>query len=110
MPTIGEMTSGVAAIEVAWHSLTVHADYYPGKITERTIQTILVFSKSNGEALIDGIADLNTMIVDLVASWDLTENDGVTMFPLDADRLAELPVQFRTKLLVACLKDMRPND
>lgn len=109
MPTIWEMTSGTAAIEVAFNRLVVKAEYYPGKITERIIQKMRDLSRMNDGDL-TGFADLNAMIVELIASWDLTENDGVTMFPLDAERLPELPVQFRIKVLTAALKDMRPNE
>lgn len=108
MPTIGEMTSGLASIEVAFHTITVKAQYYPAKITERTIQHIQAFSRPSGD--MSGFADLNAMLIDLVASWDLTEDDGVTMFPLDVERLPELPVMFRVNVMTAALKDMRPND
>lgn len=107
MPTIGEMTSGLASIEVPFHTLIVKAEYYPAKITERTIQQIQSLQREKGD--LSGFADLNALIVDLIASWDLTENDGATMFPIDKERLPELPVVFRMNVLTAAMKDMRPN-
>lgn len=110
MPTIAEMTDGKATLLIAYHGLNVHVQYYPGKITERVIAQIQSFAQLTGDDLAQGFRDLNRLLTDLIASWDLTENDGMTMFPLTGDRLAELPVLFRIEVLKAAMGDIRPND
>lgn len=110
MPTIGEMVAGTASIEVAFHAITVKAEYYPGKLTESVIEQINDLSAlSTQEEIKSGFGTLNDLLTELIASWDLTENDGKTMFPLDVDRLREIPLPFRMRLLLATVTDMRPN-
>jgi len=110
MPTIGEMVAGTASIEVTFHTLTVKAEYYPGKLTEDVIGQINDLTMlTTQEEIKSGFSAMNDLIVELIASWDLTENDGVTMFPIDATRLPKLPLPFRMKLLMETMQDMRPN-
>lgn len=110
MPTIGEMVSGTAAITVQFHAITVKAEYYPGKLTESVIAQINELTTlTTQEEVASGFSTMNDLLVELIASWDLTENDGVTMFPIDAARLPELPLPFRMNLLMETVSDMRPN-
>lgn len=110
MPTIGEMVSGTAAIQVTFHTTTVKAEYYPGKLTENVIVQINELTTlTTQEEVTSGFSTMNDLLVELIASWDLTENDGVTMFPIDAARLPELPLPFRMNMLLATITDMRPN-
>lgn len=110
MPTIGEMVRGTASIQVTFHTITVKAEYYPGKLTEDVIGQINdLTTLTTQEEIKSGFSTMNDLLVELIASWDLTENDGVTMFPIDAARLSELPLPFRMNLLMETISDMRPN-
>lgn len=110
MPTISEMVAGTASISVSFHAITVKAEYYPGKLTEDVIGQINdLTTLTTQEEIQSGFSAMDDLLVELIASWDLTENDGVTMFPIDTAHLPKLPLPFRMNLLMETMQDMRPN-
>lgn len=110
MPTISQMVTGTAPVTIQFHGITVKAAYYPGKVTEDIIAQIdalaTVGASTETRA---GYSDLDALLTELIASWDLTEDDGVTMIPIDAEHLRTLPVLFRQQALLRIVEDMRPN-
>src|SRR5881394_2939065 len=74
----------------------VNLKYYPGRVTERTISLAESFAATGNDAnaVTAGFKAFNEELVRLIKWWDVMENDGVTMFPLDAKRLSELSIEF----------------
>jgi hypothetical protein len=90
----------------------VNLTYYPGRITEKTIvlsQGINGVAQDDLDGLLGGFRAFNDEMVRLIKWWDVLENDGTTMFPLEASRLEELPYAFRGQLLSAMVNDTRPE-
>ncbi len=89
----------------------VNLKYYPGRVTEKTIGLAQSFTATGNDAdsVTAGFKAFNEELVRLIKWWDVMENDGVTMFPLDARRLSELSIDFRGQLLVAVVSDIRPE-
>src|SRR6266568_5431147 len=89
----------------------VNLKYYPGPVTEKTIGLAQSFSATGNDAdsVTAGFKAFNEELVRLIKWWDVMENDGTTMFPLDAKRLEELSIDFRGQLLVAIMEDIRPE-
>src|SRR6266705_3597432 len=85
--------------------------FYPTRVTEKTIGLAQSFSATGNDAdsVTAGFKAFNEELVRLIKWWDVMENDGVTMFPLDARRLSELSIEFRGQLLVAVVSDIRPE-
>src|SRR5450631_1077122 len=84
MPTFSDIANGIAHGQTVWGALTVKIDYYPAHVTERTIASVQGF---NVDDPITAFADLNALLIDLIKFWDLTEDDGTTMYPLVEERL-----------------------
>jgi len=98
MPSLAQMAANSATVTFSWQGLDFTVAYFPGKLSDAAIAQI--------DAALDS---MNTEIVGLVQSWNVTENDGTTPFPLDAARLVELPVPFKQALVRAMIRDNRPN-
>jgi len=121
--TVGQITSNIAKAsftvtiteedengEATTYQEKVNLKYYPGRVTERTIALANQFQVGNEVAeVIAGFHTFNAELVRLIKWWDVLENDGTTMFPLDATRLEELSIDFRGQLLVAIMEDIRPE-
>ena len=123
--TIGQITSNIARAtfkvnitiedeetgEESTYEEQVNLKYYPGRITEKTIALAQSFATVAGDAdaILSGFRAFNEELVRLIKWWDVMENDGVTMFPLDARRLPELSFEFRGQLLVAITEHMSPE-
>lgn len=51
------------------------------------------------------------LLVKLVASWDLYDADGVTMFPLDVARLeSEVPLALQQQCLLSAVQSLQPGE
>ena len=121
--TVGQITSNIAKASFTvtiteededsgehTYQEKVNLKYYPGRITERTIALANQFKVGNDlDEVITGFHAFNAELVRLIKWWDVLENDGKTMFPLDVRRLEELSIEFRGQLLVAIMEDIRPE-
>lgn len=88
----------------------VHITYYPGRVTEKTMALAKAFNAQDDlETVLNGVMAFNHELVRLLKWWDVLENDGVTMFPLDAKRLEELSFDFRGQLLTAIAEGQSPE-
>ena len=89
---------------------TVHVVYFPARITEKTFAQLQAMASMTEETIGSGMASFNSVLASLIKSWDVYEDAAQTvMFPLVPDRLAELPIVFRTQVISAILADIRPE-
>ncbi len=107
--TIGQIATNTAAVTIRVGEETVTIVYYPGKVTEKAIAQMQGMATMNESNVMAGFSAFNETLSHLIKSWDVMENDGVTMYPLEATRLAELPVGFRIQVIGAIMGDLRPE-
>ncbi len=108
--TLTQIASNTARVTFAYLGESVTLEYFPGKVTERVIARLMNFSNMNEESLLADLRAFNEMLVSLIKFWDVYEDEAQTqMFPLDAERLAELPFMFRVRLVQVIIGDMRPE-
>jgi hypothetical protein len=121
--TVGQITSNVARAsfnvtitqedeEGNEHTYTekVNLKYYPGRVTERTMALANQFKVGDAlDEVLSGFKAFNDEMVRLIKWWDVMENDGVTMFPIETKRLEELSLDFRGQLLVAIVEGISPE-
>lgn len=110
--TLSQISSNTATITFqagATPDETVTFVYYPGHVTEKSFSVMAGLNTQDQHAILAAVISFNEMLVDLIKSWDLLENDGSTPFPLDATRFAELPLGFRMQIFQLIMGDIRPN-
>ncbi len=122
--TVGQITSNIAKAQFTiaitqedeetgeehTYQEQVNLKYYPGRVTERTIALTNQFKASDElDEVLSGFKAFNDEVVRLIKWWDVMENDGVAMFPLDSRRLEELSLDFRGQLLVAIVEGISPE-
>lgn len=85
-----------------------------GLITPRMIQQVVEWSDLSGASAAETAAALMSIsqnVARLVTEWDVMEDDGVTMFPLDAARLAaDIPLTVQSGLMYACFAEMQMGE
>lgn len=121
--SVGQIAANTAEVKVPVGDDFVTVKYAPGQITEETFQQLSSLSKLQNVSE-DNISDissifesLNQMLVDLIKSWDLTEEeDGKTVVPLTVERLSgkvagvqKIPLVFRLQIAGALIGDIRPE-
>lgn len=98
MPSLAQVAANSATVSLDWGGLNWNVEYRPSALTDANL------------TLIDASYDsTNQAIVAIVKSWNLTENDDVTPFPLDVARLPEVPYMLKVSILQAIVSDARPN-
>lgn len=108
--TFSKIANNTASVTLHIGEDTVTVVYFPGHVTEKSLAHMQGFATMDESSLAAGFAGFNEMFASLIKSWDLFEDDAHTrMFPLDPQRLAELPVGFRMDVIMAILKDIRPE-
>ncbi len=108
--SLSKIASNVSTVKIAYGGETVTINYYPSRITEKTFAQLQGFSQMNEDNITENFAAFNDLLVHIIKSWDIYEDDEETvMFPLDAERLAELPIALRSFILQSIMNDIRPE-
>lgn len=108
--TFSQIVNNTASCSFNYGDDHIEMSYYPNRITEKTFGQLNDFAKASAETLQESFAEFNGMLATLVKSWNLFEDVAETiMFPLDPERLAELPIAFRMQAMNAILGDVRPE-
>lgn len=125
--TLTQIAANRASVTVTYAGQTVTLEYSPALITEKAIAEMSALSDSaarpaTGDASDEANEDaarslsefsgmmgaINDLLCRIVLAWDVYEDDAQTvMFPLTPDRLADLPVEFRSLCLRAVFGGMR---
>jgi hypothetical protein len=109
--SLSRIAANTAHVTFAWDQDNITIIYRPGRVTEKIFAELEAFNHLNADSLMESFASLNDILVRLIVSWDVYEDDAQEqMFPLAPDRLRELPVLFRMEVLKAIMSDMRPED
>ena len=87
-------------------SLTI--EYDPNLITEEVFAQLQTFASMKGDTVVEGFKALNELLIRLIKSWDLLEDDG-TVIPLTVERFAKLAIPLRSLALNMILGDIRPE-
>ena len=107
--SLQKMASNTASVTVRVGDDTATINYYPAKVTEKIL--FMPFDDSSQTAMKASFEDFNGDLANLIQSWDVYEDDAQTqLFPIDATRFAELPLDFRLKIYQAIVSDVRPEE
>ena len=103
MPRLGQLVEATKRLVVAFGDVELKIQYRPSAVTPR-------FQKAVARAQAEG--DMDALMLDplcrLLASWDLTDDDGA-LVPIEPDSLADLPVPILVGLMTAIAEDMAPD-
>lgn len=110
--SLTNIVTNSADVDFNWGEESVHITFYPGKITERTMAQLKQLSQmtSDVDSVMAGYAALNHVLVQLIKSWDVYEDEAQSqMFPITEERLPDLPLFFRAQAAQAILGGIRPE-
>jgi hypothetical protein len=107
--TLSKLIENTADTSFMYEGEPVEIVYYPARISDPLYIRLQAFTQLNeGSDMAAMFQDLNKQIVYLVKSWDIYA-DEKNLFPLDADRLPELPLDLRIGVIQALMGDFRPE-
>lgn len=108
--SLSKIANNIASVEIPIEDEKVTIVYYPSRVTEKTFAQLQAFSSMSEDTITSRFKTFNEMLAGLIKSWDLYEDEEQTvMYPLEPDRLSELPFVFRIAVIQAIMTDIRPE-
>lgn len=110
--SVAQMAANTASVTFTADSQgnTVTVVYFPSLVTEKTFASLQSFDAMQQSSIVESFSELNDVLIRLIKSWDVYDDDAQqVMFPLDPERLKELPIPFRMKALGAIMGDLNPE-
>jgi hypothetical protein len=96
--SVSQMAANEAEIELPIAGDTLKLTYYPGKVTPKVTDQFTT---------LDGICQ---SFKGIIKKWDLQLTpDDKSMWPLDAESLSNLGIDFLREVALGIVSDMRPN-
>lgn len=113
MPIVlANILSNTATVGVEFMGESASLTIYPARVSEKTLAVLMDFEGAAAnprqvKGLFDG---MNRELVDIIKEWDLFEDvERTRPFPLDADRLPEIPMLLRVAMLKEIIAAFRPE-
>ena len=96
--TFNQIASNTASVTIPIANLgPVTIVYYPNKMTDKYVADLQA-----------GNVDDNTLLIDLIKSWDIYEDEDMTvMVPIE--RINEFGYAFKVAVAMAIVNDLRPE-
>lgn len=110
---LADLAAKTKDARIEWEGETVTLDVRYQLITPRFLSSIEQLQAMQADTGQVGAAlvELCARLALLIASWDVYDLDGITMYPLDAERMAaELPAPFLYAVLAGALGVMQPGE
>lgn len=111
--TLNQIASSHASVTRHFKEGSLTIEYDPNLITEETFAQLNAFSKMSAamsEAdIFESFRTFNKLLVSLIRSWDLLENDGVTVVPITVERMAGVAIPIRLLAIEMITGDIRPE-
>lgn len=103
-----QIISDSADVTFEYQGEPITFSYCPGKITDKVYSQLMHLVKS--ETTEESLSALNDFLVSLLLKWDIYEDEKQTkMFPIEAERLVDLPVPLKFTVLIEIGGDFRPE-
>lgn len=90
MPSLTQVTRNAVTVEIEIGDYTINVEYYPLLITDKMFAQLQGFSSVAQASVLEKFAEVNCMLVAIMKSWDLTEDDEITPIPITVERLKSL--------------------
>src|SRR5882762_9737623 len=106
--TLSDVAAQRALVTIDFPTGDLNIHYLPGVLTREMIARMDKFSKDK-EAVTAELDSAIALLIEMVAEWDLMEDDGVTPIALNKDRLATVSSIMLTLVIEAIQGDVRPE-
>jgi hypothetical protein len=108
--TLAKIATNTASVSLHYCGEDIMIEYLPSRITGKMLlqmQSLSSTEESNASA---GLASLTETLCRLIKSWTIYEDTEETvMYPLEPDRLADLPIDLISQAFNAIIADNRPE-
>lgn len=107
--TLAEIAANTSTVTVSFGDKSLSVEYHPLLITDEMLANLTGFAQLTEATALAKIRELAGILVDLIESWDLLENDGETPIPLTVPRLMKLSPVIKARVIQAMMEDINPE-
>lgn len=107
--TLSQIAANTATVKLPVGDDAITIVYYPSFATDETYLLLENLQADDQTTTAETLLTLNGLLLDLIKSWDLYENDGTSVVPLTKERFAGLQIGIKSEILQSIMSDMRPK-
>lgn len=107
--SLAQIAANTATARMEFEGGDLNIVYYPLKISDEMLLQLQSFASATESSMPGLMDDLNGMLVEVIASWDLLEDDNATPIALTKARLAGLSPVIKTLAVQCILSSIRPE-
>ncbi len=106
--TLAKIATNTASVTLHYSGEDILIEYFPARITGKML--LQMQSLAGTEDASAGLNSLTETLARLIKSWTIYEDaEETVMFPLDSDRMAELPISLISQAFTVIVGDSRPE-
>jgi|SRR5581483_130998 hypothetical protein len=107
--TLSQITKDIARTTITYPDGDLNIEYHPSRITRQMLAQLDAFNTMDEDRLLENIDGLIDLVLNVVSTWDLLEDDGTTTIALTKERLATVSILVLSQTLRAVYGNTRPE-
>ncbi len=108
--TLAKIATNTASVTLHYSGEDILIEYFPSRITGKMLLQMQSLSRVDDASVDSGFSSLTETLCHLIKSWTLFEDaEETVMYPLEPDRLAELPFDLISRAFTIIITDNRPE-
>ncbi len=108
--TLAKIATNTATVTLHYSGEDILIEYFPARITGRMLVEMQALSQVKEDNATASYISLIVTLCRLIKSWTIYEDEKETvMFPLEPERLPELPISLISQAFTAIMGDSRPE-
>jgi hypothetical protein len=108
--TLSRIAANTATVSIDFGGGDVlNVEYYPLRITTEMFAQMQGFAEANEATIMRKFEEICQMLVTIVKSWDLLEDDGETQIPLTTERVKQISPVISMQIINAIGGDINPE-
>jgi hypothetical protein len=108
--TLARIAANTATVSIDFGGGNVlNVEYYPLRITTEMFAQMQGFAEANEATVMQKFEEICAMLVTIVKSWDLLEDDEVTPVPLTVERVKRISPVITMQIISAIGQNINPE-
>jgi hypothetical protein len=104
---LSQLASKVASITLVFDEGDLNLEYYPNLITDELVLGWQEAQKRGSDHVDEYIESNNETFLKFIKSWDLLEDDGETVIPLNIEDIKRVSSVIKNQIFQAVIEEMQ---
>jgi hypothetical protein len=107
--SLSKIASNLATVTLWFGEDSLTIEYYPLRITTEMMAQMQGFAVMDEKTFVQKFQEIAQMLVSIIKSWDLLEDDESATIPLTIERILAISPVISMQIIQAIAGDLRPE-